>query len=76
MQLRTIIKTRGHFPSDDAATKLIWLAPRNITADWGLQHGRRIYECHHRAPGRLFAAQRGRRSPDRRPFQSTRHRPD
>jgi transposase-like protein len=23
-QLRKIIKTRGHFPSDDAATKLIW----------------------------------------------------
>ena len=33
-QLRKIIKTRGHFPSDDAATKLIWLALRNITADW------------------------------------------
>lgn len=29
------IKTRGHFPSDDAASKLIWLALRNITADWG-----------------------------------------
>ena len=34
-QLRKIIKTRGHFHSDDAATKLIWLALRNITADWG-----------------------------------------
>lgn len=34
-QLRKIIKTRGHFPSDDAATKLLWLALRNITADWG-----------------------------------------
>lgn len=33
-QLRKIIKTRGHFPSDDAATKLIWLALRNITAEW------------------------------------------
>ena len=33
-QLRKIIKTRGHFPSDDAASKLIWLALRNITADW------------------------------------------
>lgn len=33
-QLRKIIKTRGHFPSDDAATKLLWLALRNITADW------------------------------------------
>lgn len=30
MQLRKIIKTRGHFPSDDAATKLLWLALRNI----------------------------------------------
>ena len=34
-RLRKIIKTRGHFPSDDAATKLIWLALRNVTADWG-----------------------------------------
>jgi putative transposase len=34
-RLRKIIKTRGHFPTDDAATKLIWLALRNITARWG-----------------------------------------
>ena len=33
-RLRKIIKTRGHFPSDDAASKLIWLALRNITANW------------------------------------------
>lgn len=33
-RLRKIIKTRGHFPSDEAATKLIWLAIRNITASW------------------------------------------
>ena len=33
-RLRKIIKTRGHFPSDEAATKLIWLALRNITAQW------------------------------------------
>jgi putative transposase len=32
--IRKVIKTRGHFPTDDAATKLIWLALRNITADW------------------------------------------
>ena len=31
MQLRKIIKNRGHFPSDEAATKLLWLALRNIT---------------------------------------------
>ena len=34
-QLRKIIKTRGHFPGDDAATKLIWLALRNIVSDRG-----------------------------------------
>ena len=33
-QVRKIIKTRGHFPSDEAATKLIWLALRNITDEW------------------------------------------
>ncbi len=33
-RLRKIIKTRGHFPSDESATKLIWLALRNITEDW------------------------------------------
>jgi putative transposase len=35
-QVRKIIKTRGHFPNDEAALKLIFLALRNITADWGL----------------------------------------
>jgi len=33
-RIRKIIKTRGHFPTDDAATKLIWLALRNITVEW------------------------------------------
>lgn len=33
-RLRKIVKTRGHFPTDEAATKLLWLALRNITADW------------------------------------------
>ena len=33
-QLRKILKTRGHFPTDEAASKLIWLALRNITAKW------------------------------------------
>lgn len=32
MQLRKIIKTRGHFPNDDAAIELLWLALRNILA--------------------------------------------
>ena len=33
-RVRKVIKTRGHFPTDEAATKLIWLALRNITAAW------------------------------------------
>jgi putative transposase len=35
MQLRKILKTRGHFPTDDAAAKLIFLALRNIHKRWG-----------------------------------------
>jgi putative transposase len=41
MQLRKIIKNRDHFPIDDAAIKLLWLALRNVmqkaermTLDW------------------------------------------
>ena len=34
MQLRKIIKNRGHFPNDDAAVKLLYLALKNITKDW------------------------------------------
>lgn len=34
MQLRKILKTRGHFPSDEAATKLLYLALRNIVRRW------------------------------------------
>ena len=33
-QLRKIIKTRGHFPTDDAAIKLLWLALRNAEKKW------------------------------------------
>src|SRR5262245_60864723 len=34
MQLRKITKTRGHFPTDEAALKLLYLAIRNISAKW------------------------------------------
>jgi transposase-like protein len=34
MPLRKIIKTRGHFPTDEAGTKLLYLALRNIIAKW------------------------------------------
>lgn len=33
-QLRKTLKTRGHFPSDEAATELIWLVLRHVMADW------------------------------------------
>lgn len=32
--VRRAIRNKGHFPNDEAATKLIWLALRNITAKW------------------------------------------
>ena len=34
MQLRKVLKNRGHFPSEEAATKLIYLALRNIVKQW------------------------------------------
>jgi len=34
MQLRKIAKNRGHFRSDEAASKLLYLALRNIEKDW------------------------------------------
>ena len=35
MSLRKIIKTRGSFPSEEAALKLLYLALRNVTKKWG-----------------------------------------
>jgi transposase-like protein len=32
--LRPSVRTRGHFPSDEAATKLIWLQLREVTKNW------------------------------------------
>src|SRR5260364_210557 len=34
MQLRKIVKNRGHFPNDQAAKKLRFLALRNIEKNW------------------------------------------
>ena len=33
-QLRKSIKTRGHFPTDEAALKLLYLALRNMQTRW------------------------------------------
>ena len=39
MSLRKIIKTRGSFPSEEAALKLLYLALRNVIVKWdALQH--------------------------------------
>jgi len=34
MQIRKTIKTRGHFPNDDAALRLIWLAIQRAKNSW------------------------------------------
>ena len=33
-EIRKAIRNKGHFPNDEAATKLIWLALQNIAAKW------------------------------------------
>ena len=33
-KLRRAVRTRGHFPSDDAATKLLYLVLNRATAEW------------------------------------------
>ena len=33
-QLRKVIKTKGHFPSEEAAIKLLYLALRNVERKW------------------------------------------
>ena len=39
MSLRKIIKTRGSFPNEDAAVKLLWLALRNHSKKWSFVQG-------------------------------------
>jgi putative transposase len=38
-QLRKITKTRGHFPSDEAAMKLLYVGLRNISSKRGGESG-------------------------------------
>ena len=58
-QLRKIIKNRGHFPNDQAVTKLLWLAICNIEDKRARQRakekGRPSSE--RKAPGRLVEGQ-------------------
>jgi putative transposase len=50
-QLRTIIKNRGHFPNDQAVTKLLWLAICNI-------EDKRAQERHQERRSRTAGARR------------------
>ena len=59
-QLRKIIKNRGHFPSDEAVVKLLWLAICDIEdkRDRAREKERRRKPVNHRtAPGRLVEGQ-------------------
>jgi putative transposase len=38
-QLRKAVKTKGHFPSEDAARKLIYLAIQNAVPQWTKTRG-------------------------------------
>ena len=37
-QVRKAVRVRGHFPSEEAATKLIWLVLLNVQARWKNLH--------------------------------------
>ena len=50
MQLRKVTKTRGSFPTDEAALKLLYLAVRNITAKW-------VHARHHWTAALTYFAQ-------------------
>jgi putative transposase len=54
-QLRKIIKNRGHFPNDDAAIKLLWLAIRDIEDKRARQRAKEkgLKAADRRASGRL-----------------------
>jgi len=65
-QLRKIIKNRGHFPTDDAAVKLLWLAIMNVedkrAAERARERAKRDSSAAHpattkQAPGRLVEGQ-------------------
>jgi hypothetical protein len=58
-QLRKVTKNRGHFPNDDAAIKLLWLAICNIEDKPARQSGkeRGLPGNERKAPGRLVESQ-------------------
>jgi putative transposase len=59
-QLRKVTRNRGHFPGDDAAVKLLWLAIINIEDKRARERARRREESgkRHDQPARLIEGQR------------------
>ena len=59
-QLRKVTKARGHFPSDDAVVKLLWLAIINIEDKRARERAARRQETGKRSdqPARLIEGQR------------------
>jgi putative transposase len=54
-QLRKIIKNRGHFPTDDAVIKLLWLAIRDVEDKRARQRAKEkgLPPAQRRAPAKL-----------------------
>ncbi len=59
-QLRKVTKTRGHFPTDDAVVKLLWLAILNIEDKRARERAVHRQDTAKRndQPARLFEGQR------------------
>ena len=61
-QLRKIVKTRGHFPNEDAALKLLWLALQNAEKKWSYpikEWQRALHQFAIHFPGRVPLGARG-----------------
>jgi len=46
MSLRKVTKDRGHFPSDEAMFKLLYLALKNIAKKWTMPFKSHQARCH------------------------------
>ena len=59
-QLRKVTKARGHFPTDDAVVKLLWLAIVNIEDKHARERALKRHNGHKHAfsPARLVEGQR------------------
>jgi transposase-like protein len=72
-QLRKIIKNRGHFPSDDAVIKLLWLAIRDIEDKRGPRPSQRSRPTQRPTPQRRTQTRRRSRRPTLEPSPRSAH---